>query len=156
MQKPAAISLIIIALVIGSASYLFLSKNNNKSQTESSLSQDSANSQNGQLNFTAGGQYIDYDEQKLAQIKGEKYLFFHAPWCPQCRSIEQGIFKGPIPKDITIVKVDYDTSQNLKQKYGVTLQTTFVKVDDNGELIDKYVAYDQPTFEAVLKNFILQ
>ena len=31
------------------------------------------------------------------------------------------------------------------KKFGVTLQTTFVKIDQQGNFVDKYVAYDEPT-----------
>jgi hypothetical protein len=34
----------------------------------------------------------------------------------------------------------------------VTLQTPIVKVDDSGSLIQKYVAYDEPTLASVIKN----
>jgi thiol-disulfide isomerase/thioredoxin len=103
------------------------------------------------------GQYIEYSESNLANAKGQKILFFHAPWCPQCRSIEKTILedKNSIPSGITILKVDYDSHQELRQKYGVTIQTTFVKINASGELIDKYVAYDEPTIESVRKNFLL-
>jgi hypothetical protein len=48
--------------------------------------------------------------------------------------------------------VDYDTHTALRQKYGVTLQTTIVRVDDEGKLVKKYVAYQDPSLEAVVKN----
>lgn len=100
------------------------------------------------------GVYIDYSETALANANGQKVLFFHAPWCPQCRSIEKGIVPGAIPSGLTIIKVDYDSNQELRRKYGVTLQTTFVRVDERLNLIDKYVAYDEPTFESVKTNFL--
>jgi thiol-disulfide isomerase/thioredoxin len=101
----------------------------------------------------AKGTYTPYSESALSAAKGRKLLFFHAGWCPQCRSIEQGILRGTVPDGMTIFKVDYDSNVALKQKYGVTLQTTFVEVDENGEAIKKHVAYDNPTFDAVLKAF---
>ncbi len=60
-----------------------------------------------------------------------------------------------MPDGFTIIKVDYDSNQDLRQKYGVTLQTTFVKVDADGNGTGKYVAYEEPTFEAVKRNFLL-
>lgn len=97
------------------------------------------------------GTYQNYDEQKLAEATGTKVLFFHAPWCFQCRSIEKGIGPDTLPDNVSIFKVDYDSRQDLKKKYGVTLQTTFVVVDDQGNLVKKHVAYDEPTFDAVKK-----
>jgi thiol-disulfide isomerase/thioredoxin len=58
-------------------------------------------------------------------------LFFNAAWCPSCRStdgeINQNLSK--IPSDLLILGVDYDSAKDLKVKYGVTSQHTFVLVD---------------------------
>jgi thiol-disulfide isomerase/thioredoxin len=100
------------------------------------------------------GTYVDYQEDIIAKTKGTKLLFFHAPWCPQCRMLDADIKQKGVPEGVAIIKVDYDTSQKLRQKYGVTLQTTIVRVDDNGELVKKYVAYDEPSLSAVAKNLL--
>lgn len=98
------------------------------------------------------GSYIDYRDNVLADTSGTKLLFFHAPWCPQCRDLEADIRKNGVPDGITVIKVDYDSSQQLRKQYGVTLQTTIVKVGDNGALVKKFVAYDEPNLSAVLRN----
>lgn len=77
-------------------------------------------------------------------------LFFHAPWCPQCRSVESDILAQGVPDGLTIIKVDYDSRQDLRQQYGVTLQTTFVEVDADGTELQKHVAYDDPRLDAVV------
>jgi thiol-disulfide isomerase/thioredoxin len=100
------------------------------------------------------GTYTPYSEKKVASTKGTKLLFFHAPWCPQCRAIEASINDGAIPAGVTVFKVDYDSTQALRQKYGVTLQTTFVKIDDQGEKIESYVAYETPHFDSVKKALL--
>lgn len=100
------------------------------------------------------GQYVDYSDTVIATTPGTKLLFFHAPWCPQCRELETNIRSGVIPADVSIIKVDYDSNQQLREKYGVTLQTTIVKVDDTGNLVSKYVAYDEPNLEAITKNLL--
>lgn len=100
------------------------------------------------------GAFVDYQEGLVASTDGTRLLFFHAPWCPQCRMIEADIKEQGVPNGVTVLKVDYDSNQVLRQKYGVTLQTTFVKVDRNGEAIKKYVAYNEPTFESVKTNLI--
>lgn len=100
------------------------------------------------------GAYIQYSDTAVAAAEGQKVLFFHAPWCSQCRSIESGIYDQGVPAGVTIIKVDYDTNQELRKKYGVTIQTTFVKIDDQGELVSKYVAYDEPTFDAVKREYL--
>lgn len=100
------------------------------------------------------GAYVEYSEDKLANALGTKVIFFHAPWCPQCRALEADIQKVGVPDGVTIFKADYDTNTELRQKYGVTLQTTLVKVDNKGKLIAKYVAYNEPTLESVENNLL--
>lgn len=100
------------------------------------------------------GRYTPYDARELAATTGIKIIFFHASWCPQCRKLEADIKAGPIPDGVTIYKADYDSSQALRQKYGVTLQTTLVKVSDDGRLIKKYVAYEDPTLASLKQNLL--
>lgn len=162
MKKPAVISLVILALIFAAVAFVLVSKKADApaaDETRSSSSQ-TQSSEPGQTaepeqNVSNSGVYTEYDEAKLASSKGRDYLFFHAPWCPQCRAIESSINAGGnIPSGVTIFKVDYDTSQDLRKKYGVTQQTTFVSVDNQGNFIDKYVAYDNPSIDSVVENFI--
>jgi len=96
------------------------------------------------------GSYVDYSEEALAGAEGDRVLFFHAPWCPQCRALEADIRAGEIPTGLTIFKVDYDSSTGLRQQYGVTLQTTVVYVGENGEELSKQVLYDDTTLAALI------
>lgn len=102
----------------------------------------------------SAGNYVAYSADAIAAANGTKVLFFHAPWCPQCKALDASIKAGPIPANTTIIKVDYDSSQALKQKYGVTTQTTLVLVDDNGNLVKKYVAYSTPSLSALITNLL--
>jgi thiol-disulfide isomerase/thioredoxin len=111
-----------------------------------------ATSDNTSEDRPAAGAYIDYSPGILEQTPGTKVLFFHAPWCPQCRKLEASIKAGTIPANTTIIKVDYDSNQPLRKTYGVTLQTSLVRVDDSGNLVKKYVAYDDPSLEALIAN----
>lgn len=89
-------------------------------------------------------QYADYSEDQIkdANSDGKKtVLFFHAPWCPSCKQANLD-FTGNmnlIPKNIVVLKTDYDTSKELKKKYGVTYQHTFVQIDKNGDMVTKWV-----------------
>lgn len=87
------------------------------------------------------GTYATYSANTLAIAqKGRTVLFFHAGWCPTCRSADSDITAGAatIPAGVTILKTDYDKEIALKKKYGVTTQHTFVEVDANGTLIQKW------------------
>lgn len=86
--------------------------------------------------------YMNYDENKVkeALANGQKVaLFFHATWCPSCKSLDKTINAelSSIPTDAMIVKVDYDTSAEMKQKYGVTSQHTTVLIDKDMNLVSK-------------------
>lgn len=89
---------------------------------------------------TAEGVYTDYSEEAVSKYKGKmKVVFFHADWCPQCQGLERNIQAGSIPEDIVIFKTDYDNNQQLRQKYGVTNQTTLVQIDDNGDKLKLWI-----------------
>lgn len=102
----------------------------------------------------AAGVYADYSSEKVAATSGTKLLFFYAPWCPQCRQIDDDIKSNGLPDGVTVFKVDYDSNQTLRQKYRVTIQTTFVKIDDNGDKIASYVSYQEPKFSAVERELL--
>jgi Thioredoxin len=66
--------------------------------------------------------YENYDETSFTQAlaSGQKVaLFFHAKWCPSCRSLDKALTSETVPSDAIIFKVDYDTSESLKKKYRV-------------------------------------
>lgn len=112
------------------------------------------NAQQSPMADSQPGTYRAYDSAAVASTKGAKLIFFHAPWCPQCRSVEASIEKDGLPSGVTVFKADYDSSQALRQKYGVTIQTTFVKVDDAGNKLGLYVAYEEPQFSSVKRNLL--
>jgi thiol-disulfide isomerase/thioredoxin len=67
-------------------------------------------------------------------------LFFNAAWCSTCK-IARDNFEASldqIPSDLTVVVVDFDDSSELRKKYGVTLQHTFVQIDGMGEMVKKW------------------
>ena len=100
------------------------------------------------------GQYLDYQgSDQLSQLAGQdRWLNFHASWCPQCRRLDQDINANPdqIPSGVVILKVDFDDNKDLKQQYGVTQQTTIVRIDADGREVSRYVAYDRPTLADVI------
>ncbi|MEN9621152.1 MAG: hypothetical protein RL499_1345 [Actinomycetota bacterium] len=99
---------------------------------------------------TEAGEYLDYYDGAIAETPGLKVLFFHASWCPKCRALDEDINANEIPAGMTIFKVDFDTATDLKQKYAVTLQTTIVYVDDDGDVLAKGVLYNDTTLDALI------
>ena len=85
------------------------------------------------------GSYSDYDASKLSNAEhGTVILFFNATWCPTCVAANKNFMGSTPPDGLTLLKVDYDDSTELKRKYGVTYQHTFVQVDKSGKLIKKW------------------
>lgn len=96
------------------------------------------------------GRYVAYSADELAATEGRTFVFFYAPWCGQCVDIDEGILAQRVPDGVTILKADFDSEQALEQQYGVTMRTTFIEVDDDGAELQRFVAYDTPTFDAVI------
>ncbi|MBP9761351.1 MAG: thioredoxin family protein [Candidatus Magasanikbacteria bacterium] len=87
------------------------------------------------------GSYEVYAPEKIALAEDNNViLFFHAPWCPTCIAAHKDIQANNtrIPNGVVILQTDYDTYTELKKKYGVTYQHTFVHVDAQGNLIKKW------------------
>ena len=91
----------------------------------------------------AAGDYIPYESFVTS---GDKYsdskvvLFFNAVWCSTCQQARENIEAslGEIPENLAIVVVDFDSSIDLRKKYGVTVQHTFIEIDSAGEPLGKW------------------
>ncbi len=72
--------------------------------------------------------------QRLAADKRVVY-FFAASWCPTCKATYEDLKVSAMkaPNDLAIVVVDYDKEKDLKAKYGVTYQHTYVAIGPMGE-----------------------
>ena len=97
----------------------------------------------------AEGGYLDYEDGAIEATAGPKALFFHASWCPKCRALDEDLLAEGAPDGLTVFKVDYDSRTDLRQQYGVTLQTTIVFVDDAGGKISSVVLYEDPSVESL-------
>lgn len=92
--------------------------------------------------MTKVGSYEKYESSKvtMASATHDVVVFFRASWCPTCIALDRDIKVNlkAIPESLTILDVNYDNSTELKKKYGVTYQHTFVQVDNKGNLIKKW------------------
>jgi thiol-disulfide isomerase/thioredoxin len=91
-----------------------------KKDTEMMAKEDSAMMKKDSMEKT-NTSYVAYSEAgvKSALKSGKKVvLFFHAKWCPSCKS-------------------DYDSNVALKQKYAVTSQHTFVSLKSDESMMKK-------------------
>ncbi len=100
------------------------------------------------------GSYEAYSSEKvmLASTAHDVVLFFRASWCPTCIGLDKDIKAnlGKIPASLTILDVNYDNSKDLKHKYGVTYQHTFVQVAADGTMIKKWSG--SPTLSALVSE----
>ncbi len=89
----------------------------------------------------SSGTYTDYSHSGVSPATGKKkVLFFFASWCPSCRDHDANLqaSASDIPGDVAIFKVNYDNEIALRQKYGVTLQHTFIEIDDDGNELEQW------------------
>ncbi|MFZ5535712.1 MAG: thioredoxin domain-containing protein [Patescibacteria group bacterium] len=87
------------------------------------------------------GRYVPYSQPSFdAAADKKRVLFFHAQWCPTCRPADAAFQKeaARIPEGVVLFKTDYDTATELKKKYEVTYQHTFVQVDAYGNAVTKW------------------
>lgn len=81
--------------------------------------------------------------ERYASADKKTVLFFRAYWCGACADaaahIADEAAKGPA--DLVVLEVDYDDSAELKRKYGVTLQHTFVQVGPDGEELGQWTGF---------------
>ena len=76
----------------------------------------------------------EYDKApQMYHEAGDVVLFFNATWCPTCQETVKNLDADGTPAGLTVVSVDYDSNQELRQKYGVTVQHTFVVVSEDGQ-----------------------
>ena len=98
-------------------------------------------------NSTSG--YLDYDAS-LIWTNETTVLFFHASWCPSCRTLDDDISAQSSIDNILILKTDYDTQTDLKKKYWVKTQHTIVQINSEWEMIAKWAG--GTTFNSILDD----
>lgn len=98
--------------------------------------------------------YVDYSDSRLSisQNSGKSVLFFAATsWCTTCSRLDQEIKSraNEIPAGVTILKVDYDRDDAMKQKYGIVVQHTLVILGNEGSELARWAGGD---FDDILKK----
>lgn len=103
------------------------------------------------------GRYLSLEDFQASSgqfAESKVVYFFNAAWCSTCK-VARDNFEATldeIPADLTVVVVDFDNSSELRKKYGVTIQHTYVQIDSQGELVNKWsgsTSFDQ-IFEQTL------
>jgi thioredoxin 1 len=67
--------------------------------------------------------------------EGPTVIFFHARWCPSCHAAAREFSDRwqEVKPGIALVVADYDRHTELKARYGVTYQDTYVRVGADGQ-----------------------
>lgn len=113
------------------------------SNSESMMKQEESSvMENGQqAMMKQPGEYLVYSQSTFESNQNNKrVLFFHASWCPSCKASNTDFMNNAsdIPSGVVVLKTDYDMEKELKKKYGITYQHTFVHVDAKGNEIVKW------------------
>ena len=92
----------------------------------------------------ANAEYTTYTKETYDSLLGQSpvVLYFHANWCPVCIQLDSDI-SGAIadfPAGSTILKLDFDEEIELRQEYGVTVQSTLITINAAGEVVEKLSA----------------
>lgn len=84
--------------------------------------------------------YVDEGTTFALAEDGPTVIFFKASWCPTCQAAQRDIDANfsKLPDDLVIVTADYDAEGDLKDRYGITYQHTWVQVDPSGEVLSKW------------------
>lgn len=148
MRTLSVILLVVAVFVVGwLAVKSFASKGlpSARKQTLQDLSQFDANDETALA--TSDSKYIEYTKNSLLENKDKRrVLFFYANWCPICRpaDVEFQAHIRDIPSDVVLIRVNYNDDETdkdeeaLAKKYGITYQHTFVQIDENGEVINRW------------------
>ena len=93
--------------------------------------------------------YYNYSEENLsmASENGKAVLFFSTNWCSTCTELDRELRmeSEKLDDDITVLKLDFDNSPELKNKYAVVVQHTLIQVDTLGNEITRWVGGDIET-----------
>ena len=147
-MKPIVIIFGVLSVVVIGAIIIVATQSGDPSAPKTSTNQTSNNT-NGQA-----GKYIDYTPDILERElrEGNKVvLYFTASWCPFCKAADQAFRNklNEIPTGVSVLRVNYDKSDDLKKTYGITYQHTFVQIDAYRNSVTKWSGGD---IEALKQN----
>lgn len=149
---------IIAILLVGGGYFLLKGQSTPKMvpTADTAIVKNETTAQQGSTDSLAS-RYVNYTAENLGKAtvnNGKAVLFFAAlKWCPSCQAADKDLKENfdKVPSDVSILKVDYDTAKELKQKYAITMQDTFVQVDNQGKEITRWNSGGQG-IKALLAN----
>jgi len=152
MKKSLLISGILITLITVSACSSLFTDTPTETNVENSNSEQ-------ETSFNAQSlepQYVDYSGEILSQVEGERpyVLFFHAVWCPICRTVEKNVNAelSSFPEGTLILETDYDTETELKKRHEVRAQSTLLIFNSNNEIVERLVGPDNDQLKEAIEK----
>lgn len=138
-MSPKTKNIIIVLLIVFGFGGLSVYLNQTESDTTTAIT---ADTETRASDTSDAGSYQLYSEAAVAASTAEKkILFFHATWCPSCKVTDRDLNEslGDIPPEVAIFKTDYDVETALRQQHGVTLQHSFVLLDEDGGTAKRWI-----------------
>jgi len=140
MNKYLSIVMIVAVIAIGGIVFL----NSKTSKQALTAPVEITKKQEDTVKTKTISRYEDYSAKNLSDAitRTDRIVLFFAAlaWCPSCQAADRD-FKAhfdKVPKDVTILKINYDTAKELKQKYSIIMQDTFIQVDSQGKEITRW------------------
>lgn len=99
----------------------------------------------------ASGRFTSYIDGVVGNGM-ESVLFFHAEWCPYCKTNEARLKGWYAAEDFSrsTYKIDFDTATELRSEFGVTQQDTFILIDGNGNEVKRVSFPSEEALRALL------
>lgn len=150
MSKNLVIGTTILIIIAIATAYFFTQKNSLPMTTSSDSMMEETKTTSDKMMVEDNSdtmmmkdesKYIEYSKEAFDNSSDKKRVyFFHASWCPTCKvaNTEFNNNLSKIPADVMLFKTDYDKETDLKKKYKITYQHTFVLVDANGNEVKKW------------------
>lgn len=135
------IILLVLVVVFSLGSVFLFASRGSVDKTAPALPGTSLSGGSDTSSVNEGGRYVTYSENQFNSMSDKRRVyFFHASWCPTCKVANSDFEQNGarIPQDVILFKTDYDSYAELKRRYGITYQHTFVQVDRDGNEISKW------------------
>jgi len=140
MKRTSVLFLLLTAAALSFGQSMMMSTNNSKGSATTMMSANPMKADpvvGNELRYAkSSGTKVIFTTLEAAEALAAKQptvLFFAADWCPYCQADLKDInANGNQLGDVAIVVADYDRAAELKAKYGITVQDTFVQIDASG------------------------
>ncbi len=159
-MKPIAIIFAVLGVVVVGAIIIVVTQSGDPSKPKIDTNSNNTNTQTNTGSNTTptgqGGKYVDYSPDVLERELRESnkvVLYFSATWCPFCKAADQAFRNkiNEIPAGVSVLKVNYDKSDDLKKQYNITYQHTFVQIDADRNQVTKWSGGDIDALKQNLK-----